>query len=198
MPNFPQSAPVKKLNLEHPDYTFFKESYSQIAALYEGGVRIREAVIRSGQFLVKLPKELPEVFATRQLRFSYTNLLGNIIGWYMSALFKQPPQIVKKREGVEGDAATKIPDDAAAFCAAFEKDCDRGNSELNDFFKSVAETALLYRCAYVLTDLPAPGIQDPGRPLSLQEQKAAGLLDPFLVLYKPANVINWGTDAYGN
>jgi hypothetical protein len=197
MPNFPQSAPVKKLNQEHPDYSFYKETYDQIDALYEGGVKIREAVVRGGQFLVKNPKELPEVFATRQLRFSYTNLLGNIIGWYISALFKQAPQIIKKREGAAGEAATKIPEDIAAFCAAFEKDCDRGQTELNGFWGQVAETALLYRCAYVLKDLPAPGAGD-DMPLSLQQQKQQGLLDPYLVLYRPANVINWETDAHGN
>lgn len=197
MPEFPPSAPVKKLNQQHQDYAFFSEVWDQIGTLYEGGARIREAVMRGGQFLVKNPKELPEVFATRQQRFSYTNLLGNVVGWYMSALYKQPPQLIKKVAGVEGEAAGKLPQDAADFCAEFEKDCDRGGTSYNDFCKKVAEAALLYRRAYVLLDLPAPERSDDG-PVSLQEQKDKGLLNPFLVMYTPRNVINWECDAYGN
>jgi len=197
MPDFPQSAPVKKLNNQHQDYAFFNETWDQIGTLYEGGTRIREAVVRGGQFLTKNPKEMPEVFATRQLRFSYTNLLGNIIGWYMSALFKQPPQLLKKLAGVEGESALKIPGPAADFCNAFEKDCDRAGTTFNDFWKQTAEAALLYRRAYVLLDLPMPDTLGDA-PISLQAQKDGGLLDPFLVLYTPRNVINWECDAYGN
>lgn len=193
MRNFPQFAPVNKLNLQHPDYAFFHETWELIGTLYEGGTRMREAV-NHGQFLVKNPKELPEVFSVRQQRFSYTNLLGNVIGWYMSALFKQPPQLTKKQAGVEGDTALKIPAPVADFCAAFEKDCDRGGVSFNDFCKAAAEAATLYRKAYVLVDLPSPEAQ----PLTLQDQVNQGLLNPFLVLYTPRNVINWETDAYGN
>lgn len=191
---FPQSAPVKKLNQEHPEFSMFKEAWEQIGTLYEGGVKIREAVAQ-GQFLTKNPKELPEVFAVRQSRFSYTNLLGNVIGWYMSALFKQPPQLVHRKSGVEGDAATQVASEVADFCAAFEKDCDRGGTCLNDFWRKVAEATMLYRHAYVLTDLPENHSTEP---VSLEQQKQEGLLNPFLVLYRPSNVIDWQTDAYGN
>lgn len=198
MPEFPQSASVKKLSQEHPDYTFYKEVWEHISVLYEGGARIRESVLRGGQFLVKNPKELPEVFNVRQQRFSYTNLLGNVIGWYISELFKQPPQLVKKKAGSEGDAALKLPTEIEDFAEAFEKDCDRAGKSFNDFMHDVAEAALLYRSAYVLVDLPSPDAGIAPGPLSLQAQKDAGMLDPYLVLYTPSNVINWATDAYGN
>jgi hypothetical protein len=196
---FPASVAVKKLDQEHQQYSFFKEAYTQIDLLYQGGVAMREAVVRGGQFLVKNAKELPEVFASRQLRFSYTNLLGNIIGWYTSALFKEPPQITKKVEGAVAAVAGQIapvPGPAQDFCTGFESDCDRGGTSLNDFMADISETALLFRKAYVCLDTPAP---DSGAmPATLLEQQQGGLLTPYLVRYTPRDVINWETDAYGN
>jgi hypothetical protein len=194
---FPPSAPVKKLDCEHQEFSFFKEAYDQIDLMYQGGIAMREAVIRSGQFLIKATKELPEVYATRQMRFSYTNLLGNVIGWYTSALFKEPPQLTKAIAGSTGEKAQNIPAEAAAFCSDFENDCDRAGTSLNDFMRNASEKALLFRKAYICLDTPGPP-DGSEAPLTLQEQKASGALDPFLVLYTPRDVINWATDSYGN
>src|SRR5436305_8921534 len=118
MSDFPQTALVKQLNQQHPDYALYAHAWQQIATLYQGGVVMRQAVL-GGQFLQKGAKELPEVFASRQECASYTNLLGNVIGWYLTALFKQPPQYVKRVTDAEGEEATVLPGDAADFCEAF-------------------------------------------------------------------------------
>jgi hypothetical protein len=194
---FPASAAVKKLDQEHPEYSFFKDTYQKIGLLYQGGTALAEAVIHSGLFLLQAPKEMPEVYAIRQLRFSYTNLLGNIIGWYTAALFKEPPQLTKKVDGVQGEAALAIPKPAAEFCTAFENDCDRAGTSLIDFMAEIAETCLLYRKAYICLDIPSP-LSGDAPPLTLQQQKDGGLLNPFLVRYTPRDAINWETDAYGN
>ena len=55
----------------------------------------------------------------------------------------------------------------------------------------------MYKAAYVLVDLPAPGDDDEA-PVSLAAQTAQGLLDPYLVLYEPSQVVNWELDSYGN
>jgi hypothetical protein len=39
--------------------------------------------------------------------------------WYGAALFKQPPQLIKKLANATGDAASKLPDDVSAFCSKF-------------------------------------------------------------------------------
>ncbi|GAC1700025.1 MAG: hypothetical protein NVS9B4_00630 [Candidatus Acidiferrum sp.] len=192
MTSFPQTAQVKKLQQEHPDYTKYKDAWRQIGLLYEGGTALKHEV---GAFLVQNTKELPEVYGTRQRRFSYTNLLGNVIGWYISALFKQNPQVTKRTVGVEGDAALEIPQDAEDFCNAFEGDCNHAGLSLNDFMHDAAETALLYKTAWVVLDLPLP---DGDQPITQLQQRQAGLLNPYLVLYDPLKVINWETDDYGN
>ncbi len=197
---YPQSASVKKLNLRHPEYELLWEMWEQIGTMYQGAVAMKGAVAKSGQFLIKMPKELPEVFSVRQERFSYKNLLGNVIGWYMSALFKQPPQLIKRVDDVTGPDALKVPKNVADFCAAFERNCDRAGLEFNDFMRRVSECCLLFRHAYVLVDLPTTSNDSPADvpALSLLEQQSQGLLNPFLKIYPPLSVLNWGTDDYGN
>ena len=42
---FPQTAPVSKLNQEHPEFARHREIWEQIRTLYKGGVDIRAAVL---------------------------------------------------------------------------------------------------------------------------------------------------------
>jgi hypothetical protein len=191
---FPLSAPCKLLNALHPEYEERCQSYDDFATLYEGGRSIKDKV---GQFLRKRPKELSDVYIVRQINFSYMGLLGNIIGWYRSALFNADPQIVKKVAGKDGAGADKIPGDAAAFCELFEKDCDGAGTTFTGFWPAVLESLLMFCGAYVLVDLPAPRGDEPA-PVSLAQQQRAGLLNPNLVFYEPRQVINWETDSRGN
>jgi hypothetical protein len=189
---FPSTVKVTKLNAQQPEYASLRGAYDDFSTLYEGGKAIRDRVT---QFLRKRPKELSDVYTVRQQNFSYTNLLGNIVGWYEAAVFKQAPQIVKKQAGAKGDAALKIPGEVETFCAAFEKDCDQGGTSFVDFWPQVLESLLLYRSAYVLVDLP--GASDDA-PLSLGAQVRTGRLNPFLAAYDPTSVVNWECDARGN
>src|SRR6266853_1228201 len=100
---FPSQVPLTKLNQRHPHYARFSTAWEQIRLLYEGGTVLKEAVT-NGQFLIRAPKELPEVYTVRQNRFSYSNLLSNVIGWYDSALYKQAPEVLKR---VQSKAAKK-------------------------------------------------------------------------------------------
>lgn len=195
--NLPSTAPTKLLNAYHPEYSQWGQVWDDFSKLYQGGKVILNVVTR---FLRKMPKELPEVYMARQLNFSYTNLLGNILGWYGAALFKTPPQIVKRVAGIEGEESlAKIPTEVADFCEAFEQDADRGGCSFVDFWRQVAASMLLYKDGYVLIDLPGPDPDsDAPAPVSLAQQEQAGLLNPHLVFYPPAQVINWECDAYGN
>jgi len=197
MTTFPPTIPIKSLKETASDYNQYAETYRTVADLYQGGSVLRDKVIKSGYYLLQKPKEASEVFRTRQQGFTYTNLLSNVIGWYGSALYKVPAQIVKTRKGVDGDGAAKIPAEAEAFCNAIEKDCDRAGTAFVDFWRKAFDSLMLNRAAYVLIDLPAPDADEPA-PASLAEQQKTGKLDPYLVLYTPSQVINWETDRYGN
>ncbi len=203
---FPSTIPIKTISATASEYDQYKDAWVTFSDLYQGGAILRDKVVRLAQYLLKKPKELSEVFATRQLRFSYTNLLGNILGWYGAALFKTPAQLVKKdshaptpKPDAEGAAPTEpeLPADADAFCTQFEKDSDHAGTTYPDFWRKVWESCALHKAAYILIDLPTPD-EDAPAPASLAAQVSAGLLDPFLVLYTPSQIINWETDRYGN
>lgn len=191
----PETVSVQKLARKHPEFQMFEESYAAVQLLFNGGVELQNAVARANLFLEKAPKELPEVYAFRQKRLSYTNLIGSIIGWYISALFKDAPNFLKAPAGAAADQPVNLPKEVEDFCARFENDADRGGTSLVMLLQRIAEMCLLHRRSWVLIDLPAP---DGSQPVSLKDQTDRGLLDPFLMVYAPSNVINWKTDAYGN
>jgi len=209
--NLPRLIQVKKIDAKASTYNQYSVAYATFADLFQGGSVLQDAVVNRARYLLQKPKEVAEVFKTRQQRFSYTNLLGNIIGWYGAALFKEPAQIIKKllatigatvKGALVGTAPTPItappiPKEASDFCEAFEKDADHAGTSFADIWRKVFESAVLHKSAYVLIDLP---VLDPDMPapINLKQQTEAGLLDPFLVVYTPSQVINWETDRYGN
>lgn len=179
------SLPVKQLDAKHPDYVANANSWDDLDLLYRGGEALKT---KAEHFLIKRPKELAEVYAARVQRFTYQNILGTALGWYQTAMFKTDPDIHIKR----GDADLDETNDD--FYTRFLADCDRSGTTLVDMYRRVFLSSLLFRSAFVLTDLSKIGDQ----PATLAEQKALGALDPYLVLYDPRQVINWECDAYGN
>lgn len=179
------TLPVKLLDARHPDYAANAACWDNIDLLYRGGHTLKNQAAR---FLVKRPKELPEVYEARAGRFTYQNILGTALGWYQAAMFTDDPDILIRR----GEA--EIDGDRGDFYARFLEDCNRAGRTFTDLFRDVFLHLMLYRSTLILTDLPKMERQ----PATLAEQKAAGALDPYLVLYEPRQVINWETDAYGN
>lgn len=143
------------------------------------------------------------MLAARLAQFNHENVLGSIIGWYTSSIFAKQPTILKKPStekssvaktgAIPSTEAPGLPKVQADFFSSFERNCDRTGTKFIDKCKAILETLLVYEWAYVLTDLP------PARAYSsLAEQQAAGALDPFLIVYDPSCVINWGSDDAGN
>lgn len=194
--NFPSVADVSKLDTPHPDYAARIQAWREFGYLYEGGYAFKQYV---SQFLRRNIKELFEVYQDRAGRVGYTSLLGNIIGWYQSAQFKTPPQLVKRPRNVKITGPNGVPDlpsDQSDWCDAFEGNCNRGGKGFIDFFQDGLESLLLYQAWYVLIDLPMP--EDGPPPTSRMDQASRGLLDPYLCAYEPSSVLNWQTDEHGN
>ena len=185
---FAASVKVSELNATHAEYAANVDAWVDIDLLYRGGHQIRR---QASKFLVRRPKELHDVFSARLERFTYQNCIGTGLGWYEAALFEKPPEVDTRPEaGGEGEPAKEIAD----FYEQFLGNCDRAGTKFKDFWIKVFRGLALFRCAYVLTDLPLP--EQP--PVNLKQQKDLGLLNPYLVYYSPANVLNWETDRYGN
>lgn len=168
---------IELLNREHPEYTLYAHDWRRFELLHAGGVRLRLA---AGEFLMKRPKEVMDVYRERVKRFIYQNILGPACGWYVAKLYQREPKIE-----FTGDEA---------FYIDFLKNCDRHGTSFIEFDAKVFLSQLLYGKAYVLTDKPAADAE----PADRGEEIAQGLDQPYLVLYDPIQVINWETDDFGN
>lgn len=177
----PGRVPVNKLNQQHPEYASRFEAWLDLSLMYEGGAYLKAKCER---VLKKRPREDEEVYAARMDRFTYQNILGTGLGWYGAAMFDTPPEIF-----FNGGAGKD-------FYSKFLDNCDGIGTTYLDFWKRTFQFMLTYGAAWVLTDLRALG-EDEAPPVTLEEERSRGLLDPHLAAYTPMNVINWRCDERG-
>jgi hypothetical protein len=174
----PTTVPIEKLNRKHPVYGLYQDAWTDFDLLNAGGVRLKNQAQR---FLVKRPKELFDVYQERIKRFTYQHIMGQIVGWYIGALWRRNPSI-DITEGAD-----------PWYSDAFLPNCDRASRQYNDFFKLVFRNLVLYKYCFVLVDRPHADQPPEDR---AQEQEM-GLDQPYLVPYEPRDVINWQADAFG-
>lgn len=171
------TMPVAKLDRKHPDWLAYSDTWAKLSVLHEGGALLKQS---ADQFLVKRPKEPSDVYMERKRRFTYQNVLGNAVGWYIAKMFQKNPQI---------DA--KIEDD---FYDKFLLNCDLGGTTFIDFFRNQFQHHMLYGKSYILIDKP----RATEKPATRADEKDMGLDRVYLCAYSPLQVINWSTDKYGN
>ena len=182
-PNVSESddQPVKLLDAKHPSHAAKYEAWVDLSLLYEGGAALKA---RCERLLKKRPREDEEVYAARMDRFTYQNVLGTGLGWYGAAMFNTPPEIFFN--GKSGDEEyTK-----------FLSDCDGLGTTYVDFFKRTFQVLLTYGAGWILTDLRALKVGE-AAPVTREQEKQMGLLDPHVACYNPMNVINWQNDSSG-
>lgn len=201
-------VPVATLNAKHGYHQLFSSTWEDLDVLYQGG---RVLQMQADRFLIKKPHEMPDVYATRLQRFTYHNLLGLAIGFYLSKLFEENPEIDIKENGVTlsdpneeaaknaaapPDGTAKVPDKKTDpevwdfYIDNFLKDCDGAKQTYVDFMRDAMRQALLFRRCFVLIDLP-PEVQ---KAQNAGEQN----MRPMLRLYDPRQALNWDSDAAGN
>ena len=186
----PETARVDRLNAEHPHYTEMKDAWSAFDLLYRGGKAIQD---QASRFLTKRPRELNDIYLNRVARFTYSEDIGQGLGWYTSKLFRKDPQIDIRLKGK--DSTAKVPESKTSFYTdTFLLNCDRAGTTYVDTWRQIFLSMALYKEAFVCVDLPRAN----GDAKTLLQQKAQGGLDPYLMPYTPTNVINWETDDYGN
>jgi hypothetical protein len=196
---FPGTVKVKNLTAQHPDYEKYLSLWEKIRLLFEGGPELRDNVT---DFLFRRPAEKQDVYTSRCNEFTYTNILQAIIGWYISAEFKEAPTIVSRREDWQKlkestDAVSTLdldPKDKEKL-EQFLKNCDGASHDFVKWWKeSVESQVLLYQRVFVHVDLPdTDKVYD-----SLGQQFADGALRPRLRAFYPQDVINWAHDEQGN
>jgi hypothetical protein len=184
----------KQVDARHPEYISNQEVWFNVGVLYEGGSAIKQHAER---FLKQRPKEDATVFQHRQDQFSYENNIGTGLGWHEAQMFATDPQVDIKVSDADGNATeSPLSPDQQSFYDRFMKDCDRHGTTFVDMYRKVFTNLLLYRRSFVMIDLPS---RDPNQPVeNLQQEQDLRLLDPYLCVCSPLDIINWDTDEYGN
>jgi hypothetical protein len=171
---------VFDINREHPDYILKKAMWRKYRDLYLGGEHFR---LNVQNYLIPRQREPGDVYSERMSRVFYQNYIGSIVDWYTATLFQQEP--ILTFEG-QNDAAKQ-------FFSQLVEDCDRKNTQLNDFFRRVFIESLITGGGFVLVDFPrAPAAGTRG------EEDATGASRAYLVDYAADDVINWSLDEFGN
>ncbi len=189
----PRKINVAQIDQKHPEYKVLRDTWYKLGLLYASGWAIKS---ESELFLLRRPKENSDVYQARQGMFTHVNHLGTALDWYCSTLFEEDPHIQavsKDRKAGEVDTSKDIGADTKTFYDSFLKDCDNAGTSFVDLFRATFQYALLYKKAYIVMDLPPAATYS-----SLEEQKKAGALNPYLCVYSPLDVINWQLDQYGN
>src|SRR5215469_12964781 len=188
------SGSRKAIDAKHPDWAALAATWFRIAVMYEGGELIRR---HADQFLLRRPKEDSSAYQHRLELFTYENNLGTGLGWYQAEMFSSEPKIdirpLDDKGKPKSDAV--ITGEPADFYQRFLENCDRHGTSFVQQARDVFKNALLYRSCFVMVDLPG---SDPEQYPTLQAQKDAGQLDPYLCLFTPSQVINWDMDDNGN
>lgn len=181
-------ASVTLLDSKHAYWSRYHDVWDMLDLLFRSGEAIQS---QAGRFLRKRPKELPEVYSMRLAGFDHTPVMGTALGWYQAKLFAKDPAIDIRSKG-ESDPE-KLPDAMKATYTAFLQDCDRSGTTFVDLWRLIFQNLLVFKGCYVCVDLPRLGTQ-PNR----AAQRAAGGMNPYLMIYDPRSVINWDVDEFGN
>lgn len=185
---FEPTADINKLNRENEYYSREKGNWVDYDLLSRGGPALK---LEAARMLVKGEKEMQDVHLERCKRFTYQNIMGTVIGWYVSKLFQTDPEIHFRKAGSQDAYAGKNKD----WYSGFLKNCDKSGTTFVDLWRTISSTILTLHDAWVCIDLPH---SEDGAYASKQQQRQAGALDPYVMWYDPRNVINWQVDAYGN
>lgn len=175
---FPASIKVSDLNRKHPEYDIHKFDLDRISMLTSGGHKLTSQL---DTVLHSRPMEPAEMKEYRKNLFSYNNILGTVNGWYVAKLFEKSPS-VDMVDGVENPEMQ-----------SFLNDSDRSGTPFIDSMRKVASSILKFKRVFAVIDQPEQKKEYATRAEELADKATA----PYMVVYDPRHVINWGRDGFG-
>ena len=172
MIEYPDFLPLKVLESQHSEYKAKAKLYDRLDDLVNGGYQIER---KKEQYLQARPGEDPKLYAVRIKRFTYTNHLGSAISQQTSKL-------------ASGSVAVEDADDAfwARFRAGTDRKKKRSESEL---LSELFRTLQVFGSAFCLIDKPK--MPEMYVIQNRQQEESLGL-DPYVCIYPPMCVTNWG------
>ena len=180
-------VPVSAINRECAEYKSHAPEWADLALLSGPSTEVKKHAAR---FLMRRPKEIQDIFQSRLQSFTYTNIMGNGLGWYVAKLFKDEIDVDVKVSGDTVDLAAEGEAGEHEYYACFLKNCDQAGRSFTEAMKEAFRQLCVFRRSYVLLDLPTD--------VSAADTAADQRIEPYIVIFDPLCVINAERDSYGN
>ena len=174
MIEYPEFLTLKVLESQHSEYKAKAKLYDRLDDLVNGGYQIEQ---KKREYLQARPGEDSALYAVRIKRFTYTNHLGSAIAQQTSKL-------------ASGTVSIEEADDPfwSRFRAGTDRKKTRSEAEL---LSELFRTLQVFGSAFCLIDKPK--LPEMYVIQNKQQEESLGL-DPYVCIYPPVCVTNWGYD----
>lgn len=171
--SLPPAVKVDKLEAQHADYRYYKPFWDIISDLREGATAITR---KSELYLPKRPGEDEAIYRLRLAKLSYTPVMANAIREFTAKLAAAPVYVEGSDE---------------VFINAFRDSTDGKGRDEAELLNLIFSVLLYFGRVFVAVDRPNLGLN----PRSAFED--LGIYNqPYVTVYEPLNVTNWGDDWY--
>lgn len=179
---------LRELRTKHTN--FDPHDYKRLELLYRGG-----KAVQCDEFLPSTGWE-SQTFHEERLLTSMDPILATTINHYVSLLFSKPLQVLDSADATDPTTSTKpLSPFGKQWLNLFQTNCDRKGTSLHNYIKDDFRLALTKSHTYTIVDFPT--IDEEQKPLSLAQQREAGLLNGYLCRIPVEEIIDWQYDDFG-
>jgi len=182
----PDSIPLGVLRQTHPDYAV--RLWTELQDFYVGGYQL---LAKSRNYAGPQAGEQSDRYGDRCGAIGYINYLGEIIDYYVAALFSQELELT---EASDADNPTTVGGKSDTdFYSSFSADADLAGNSFAAVMRDAFRDAVLLKRSLICCDFPTPE----ETPTSLAAEDALGANRAYIYQMPLEHLINWELDRFG-
>lgn len=182
----PDAIPLGVLRQTHPDYQV--RLWTELTDFYVGGYQL---LAKAGNYAGPQAGENQARYGDRCGAIGYINYLGEIIDYYVAALFSQELELT---EAVDADDPKTVGGKSETdFYSAFSTDADLAGNSFAAVMRDAFRDAVLLKRALICCDFPTAT----ETPTTLAAEDALGVNRAYIYQMPIEQMINWEIDRFG-
>ncbi|MBD2060500.1 hypothetical protein H6F88_31660 [Oculatella sp. FACHB-28] len=170
MIQYPTSISLKALESVHPEYAELLETLKDIDLLSTGGHKLKKHLTR---FIKQRPGEEGPLYQQRLSKFTYANVLSNVIKQQSSKLTNSPLSV-------------EYPESDDAFWSKVREDLNLAGKTEKQLIAELYSHLVRFKKVFLHVDKPKTAV----KPRNKLEETQLGIR-PYLTIYPALQVINW-------
>ena len=182
----PDAIPLGILRQTHPEYQV--RLWTELQDFYVGGYQL---LGKSRNYSGPQAGENQDRYGDRCGAIGYINYLGEIVDYYVAALFSQELELTEACDA--DDKATPGGKSDTDFYSAFAADADLAGNSFAGVLRDAFRDAVLLKSALICCDFPAAD----EAPTSLAAEDALGANRAYIYPMPLEQLINWEIDRFG-